>query len=1064
MICYCKFFTCSNKLVSNFKIYGYKNSKQIKIVKYSTIGNKTKYTPLRIAHSVKNKIFFEVLKLERGFKYKPRFIPTLVEKSSLGVGLAISSGLNQRTVNYDKQKIYPVYKTPKPRFFDPEIMYRKKREIPVKKINYFINYKIKKQKIYANDVSPEEPDFIKIKKINRSRPLQPAKISEFKVTSWPFSGVRPKSFAKRFFIPKFLQKTIYSFQKEFHVSFFNEGELKKLTETHSSRIIQNRMRALIKSSNFYYQLQYFFMLNQIFWFNARRFISKRKNKIKKFIKLETILKKKNAYEKTKSANFFFENHQNQAKNFNKVKKTIDFNKKFILNQNIFINFKKYEIEVNSTKKIDNKKKYKIITIKKFWKNIKEYTYNKFFKIKYRNFKKSGKIKKKISIKIQNKLIQFWKKKKKEFINKFENKKMKKIERFTWKKFRHFFKGEIIKKKKSSRWRPKKIWNSKEKNWETYTPTMFWQNEFIGKNFRKTMKTSFLPKKFNKNWSIKKIKKWILIFQLVKTSLRDKNKIKKVLKNNYIINKTKSQFYNKYIFLFNLINKNRKNISKNINYKIQNKFNFEKNIFINNGKIINKKILLTKVIETLKYKKLEDNNFFIFKPFFYQNINKRKNIIQEKLQAAIYNKNSVFNKNKNVISPTITAYYTQEKQNYFSWLKEMSFKKKNWFNYQKKYNKRQENKERNMNKLSSEEKILKEQANSYVQQFEYGKPYIKKVPHFITTKNQFDPNTVSKLVITKQGISFLFFISVITLNFTKIYNNFSFYDKIYSKKFSYIIGKSSGFDLSTILQWTSWSPGYIYSYPKIKSFWQELNMFEWLTSTKQKPIKRHQWGRLSFSAYSSSITKKLIRFTKYPSRFNNIYSNLNSNNEKFLFKQPPFNTLISMLRRNQLEKFIHKFTILVTLVPRRNNVYCTITILPKPSKKKKQSNQAHSKIFHSSAGMISHFKGMERRSRENRKKLYETAAFSLLRFHKKNSRYLFIGLRLKYFYETIRTRKYNLRKTQNILKNTLYPFTKKQISSRYPLIWISMKEGYSNFPRGQHRRSKKHKTAAKRRSY
>ena len=145
-----------------------------------------------------------------------------------------------------------------------------------------------------------------------------------------------------------------------------------------------------------------------------------------------------------------------------------------------------------------------------------------------------------------------------------------------------------------------------------------------------------------------------------------------------------------------------------------------------------------------------------------------------------------------------------------------------------------------------------------------------------------------------------------------------------------------------------------------------------------------------------------------------------------------------------------------LSPRRNNVYVVL----QPDRFRGRAGES---IFQRTAGEQSRFKGRLRRSRQNREQLYGLAAFKLLRFHKQNQHYRFLRVVLKGFHSTLTRRQRSGFQRQRYLRNLLFPFTRRQLAQRYPLVNLTL-QGYSYQPKRQTRRSKKHPRPPKNKSY
>jgi hypothetical protein len=71
--------------------------------------------------------------------------------------------------------------------------------------------------------------------------------------------------------------------------------------------------------------------------------------------------------------------------------------------------------------------------------------------------------------------------------------------------------------------------------------------------------------------------------------------------------------------------------------------------------------------------------------------------------------------------------------------------------------------------------------------------------------------------------------------------------------------------------------------------------------------------------------------------------------------------------------------------------------------------------------------------------------------------------LKGFHATLTRRQRSGFQRQRYLRNLLYPFTRRQMAHRYPLVALTL-QGYSYQPKRQTRRSKKHPRPPKNKSY
>jgi hypothetical protein len=145
-----------------------------------------------------------------------------------------------------------------------------------------------------------------------------------------------------------------------------------------------------------------------------------------------------------------------------------------------------------------------------------------------------------------------------------------------------------------------------------------------------------------------------------------------------------------------------------------------------------------------------------------------------------------------------------------------------------------------------------------------------------------------------------------------------------------------------------------------------------------------------------------------------------------------------------------------LSPRRNNLYVVV----QPLRFRRRPGE---RIFGRSAGELSRFKGFQRRSSTNRRDLYALAAFRLLRHHKQQQRHRFLTVVLKGFLETLPSRLSSPEQTQHHLRTLLYPFLRRQLALRYPILRLRTHQGYANRKRGYRVRRRKHKGYAKKKS-
>jgi hypothetical protein len=161
---------------------------------------------------------------------------------------------------------------------------------------------------------------------------------------------------------------------------------------------------------------------------------------------------------------------------------------------------------------------------------------------------------------------------------------------------------------------------------------------------------------------------------------------------------------------------------------------------------------------------------------------------------------------------------------------------------------------------------------------------------------------------------------------------------------------------------------------------------------------------------------------------------------------------------ELGRYLDYHTLSLILSPRRNNV----AVILQPKQFQQLPGE---KIFERTAGQRSKFKGYLRRSYANRRGLLEDASFRLLRFHKKDGRFRFLEVTLKAFAETLGSRQLKQPgRLQRHLRGLLFPFHRRQVSLRYPIINLQLEGFHNTRPKGHPFRSKKHKRAPKLRAY
>jgi len=160
---------------------------------------------------------------------------------------------------------------------------------------------------------------------------------------------------------------------------------------------------------------------------------------------------------------------------------------------------------------------------------------------------------------------------------------------------------------------------------------------------------------------------------------------------------------------------------------------------------------------------------------------------------------------------------------------------------------------------------------------------------------------------------------------------------------------------------------------------------------------------------------------------------------------------------ELEAYTAHRTLSLILSPRRNNV--AVILQPKLFR-----GEPGERIFERTAGQRSKFRGYVRRSYANRRGLMDDASFRLLRFHKKDRRFRFLEVVLKSFADTLGGRiTRQPGRLQRQLKGLLFPFHRRQVSLRYPIIQLHY-QSFSTQPKGHRIRRKKHKRNPKLRAY
>jgi hypothetical protein len=161
----------------------------------------------------------------------------------------------------------------------------------------------------------------------------------------------------------------------------------------------------------------------------------------------------------------------------------------------------------------------------------------------------------------------------------------------------------------------------------------------------------------------------------------------------------------------------------------------------------------------------------------------------------------------------------------------------------------------------------------------------------------------------------------------------------------------------------------------------------------------------------------------------------------------------------IQKHLENITLSLIISPRRNNLYVSI----QPQQTSDENVFEH--IFQSSCGNLSKYKGINRRSRTNRKQLYLNAAFRLIRFHKKDKQFQFMNVKLKNFLHTLPARRQKSAfRADSLVKTVIRPFLHPQLATRYPILSFELMGGYSNSPKREPHRSKKHKGRPKKYSY
>lgn len=152
------------------------------------------------------------------------------------------------------------------------------------------------------------------------------------------------------------------------------------------------------------------------------------------------------------------------------------------------------------------------------------------------------------------------------------------------------------------------------------------------------------------------------------------------------------------------------------------------------------------------------------------------------------------------------------------------------------------------------------------------------------------------------------------------------------------------------------------------------------------------------------------------------------------------------------------TLALILSPRRNN----LQVLLQPA----LFTYGVPRLFERTAGQRSKFRGYARRSYANRRGLMDEAAFRLLRSHKKDQRFRYLTVRLRSFMTTLGGRSGRRPPPPPLarrLEGLLYPFHRRQLSLRYPIVQLQL-GGASQQPAFPPHRSRKHKRAPKLRSY
>lgn len=487
---------------------------------------------------------------------------------------------------------------------------------------------------------------------------------------------------------------------------------------------------------------------------------------------------------------------------------------------------------------------------------------------------------------------------------------------------------------------------------------------------------FKYKHFKKNNIIKnKIKIFINYFF---KKINNKNIFKIIFKkkiNNFHIFKNYHFFNSKVIFNF------IKNFYITKNNKFNNNFFFNfgynnKNIFSKqNTNIYKYNFIYNKYCKNYKMK----NNIYTF---FFNNSN-----ISNFFNSICFNNNGCdeFKINKSWFNSIISnkLYFNDSKK----WVKIIN---KNWIITQD-IKTKQFIKKDNFFNIINEKLCVKDYSESYKNTFFY-----KNKKYFKNNRNQYE-NYKNSLIFKDKAFYKDFF---------ENYKNYE-YLKNQKNKFFYI---------NYIFIIINYNMFYIFkNFNKKVYFFDFTNSFvnqKVLSNTLIKQNKINQIKNKTLSYSISSFDKNKNVFT--------IYKNYKFNSKNFNM----YGIYSIMYSRN----YLNRRSIQVIVTPDKNNAYCSIIPYYKNYIRKK------SRIYHKSVGSFCQKKGYMRRSRQTRKKFFEEAAFSLLRFSKKK---IVIDTSFLKFIIFTQLLKKNLNiKRINILKKTFLNFFKNKFTIVIQLLALN----------------------------